>query len=203
MLYHSIKYPAQGSPGSKSYTNFGIMRYLVLLSLLITTISTSAQHCPWDCSGLLMLKTDATREEMKRLDPVLVDINKNPIDQKQYADGTDSSNLYRFLFYDDFLEFRLSRIKKNNWNMYDTVYHFAKDHYVVRINYCGNRTSDLFVRYNDPAAADGYKYIEIPPSRRIHLHDYSNEINRRETEKIIQSIEPFILTISRKELGLL
>lgn len=179
------------------------MRYFLLLSLLITSITTAAQHCPWDCSGLLMLKTDATHEEMKRLDPILVDINKNPIDQKQYGGGGDSTNLYRFLIYDDFLKFRISRIKINNWNSYDTLYHFAKDHYVVRINYCGNSTSDLFVRYNDPAAATGYNYIEIPASRRIHLHDYSREINRRETEKILQSIQPFILTVSRKEFGLL
>ncbi len=179
------------------------MRYFFTLSLLIITISTSAQHCPWDCSGLLMIKTDATREQMKKLDPTLVDTNKDPVDQKQYGSGTDTGKLYRFLFYDDFLEFRKSRIKIHNWSAYDTVYHFAKDHYLVRINYCGNSTNDLFIRYNDPATTSGYKYIEIPPSRRIHLHDYSSEIYRRQTAAILQSIQPFILNISRKEFGLL
>ena len=182
------------------------MRYLLFLSLLIITVSTSAQHCPWDCSGLLMIKTDATKGEMKKLDPVLVDINNKPVIDTLYGSGAGTYDLCRFLYYDDFLKFRINRIQVHYWYGYDTVYHFAKEHYVVRFNYCRYSTdgpTDLFIRYNDPSSSSGYKYIEIPASRRIHLHDYSREINKGQTAEILQSIQPFILNISRKEFGLL
>lgn len=179
--------------------------FLAILFVVIAPAATNAQHCPWDCSGLLMLKTDVSREEMKKLDPVLVDVNKKPIVDTLYGSGTDTYDLCRFLYYDDFLQFRISRIKVHHWYMYDTVYHFAKNHYLVRFNYCRYQSdgpTGLFIRYNDPAAQVDYKFIEIPSSRRIHLHNYSRQINNKQTDAIVESIGPFILTINRKEFGM-
>lgn len=179
------------------------MRYLFSIFFLFFINRATAQHCPWDCSGMLLIKTDATREEMMRLDLTVVDMNKNPIIEKQYSKNKNNDEPCRFLYYDDFLASRISQIKTDSWNKYDTAYHFAKEHYVVRINYCNNNKNELFVRYVDSSSTSGYKYIEIPYSRRIHLHDYNNEIRNRQTALLLQMLEPFILPISRKEFGLL
>ena len=78
------------------------MRHLFLFILLIATLTTSAQHCPWDCDGMIMIKTDAGKEEMKKLDPVLVDVNKKLILDTSL--GADIFDLCRILYYDDFLK---------------------------------------------------------------------------------------------------
>lgn len=183
------------------------MRYLFLFYFVIISAAVSAQHCPWDCDGMILIKTDAGKSEMKKLDPVLVDINKQLI--LDTSKGSDIYDLCRVLYYDDFLKIRIDGMGENDPNSYryDTAYHFAKNHYVVKFNYCTysreDEPTELFVRYNDAAAATGYSYIPVPSSRRIDLHQYNRAINTGATAVILKAVQPFILTISRKEFGLL
>lgn len=183
------------------------MRYILLFFLLIISIALSAQHCPWDCDGMILIKTDASKEEMRKLDPVLVDVNKQLI--LDTSKGADIYDLCRILYYDDFLKIRIDGMGENDPNSYryDTAYHFAKNHYLVKFNYCtysrDDEPTDLFVRYNDAASTSGYSYILVPPSRRIDLHQYNRAINTGATEVILKSVQPFILTIGRKQFGLL
>ncbi len=154
-----------------------------------------------------MITTDAGKKEMKKLDPVLVDVNKKLI--LDTSKGPDIYDLCRVLYYDDFLKIRIDGMGENDpySYKYDTAYHFAKNHYVVKFSYCtynrADKPSELFVRYNDAASASGYSYIPVPYSRRIDLHQYNRFINTGATAEILKSIQPFILTITRKEFGLL
>lgn len=167
-------------------------------------MQAAAQHCPWDCSGLLMLKTSLTDAEFSQLNPVLVDDNKKPIIDTVYGTGVDSYDTCRFLYYDDFVEYRTKRIKLHYWYNYDTLYRFAKDHYVVRFNYCRHKkeeSRDLFIRFNDPVTRE-YRYIEIPPGRRIHLHDFNREIRQKLTLAEIPSLQGLIMEAGRKDWNL-
>jgi hypothetical protein len=80
------------------------------------------------------------------------------------------------------------------------VYHFARGNYLVRYNYCGNDGAKLFVRFYNPNSRGlKYEYIEIPEENRFHLHDYSREINGRQTEKLKAVIQPKLFFIDCKK----
>lgn len=180
------------------------MRKLSFILLLFLSRQAAAQHCPWDCSGLLMLKTTLTVAEFNQLSPMLVDGDKNPVIDTVYGTGVDSYDTCRFLYYDDFVDYRTKRIKLHYWYNYDTLYRFAKDHYVVRYNYCKYKkagNSDLFLRYKDTVTKE-YHYIEIPLSRRIHLHDLNREIRDKLTLAEIPSLKGLIMETGRKEWNL-
>ena len=83
-------------------------RIFVLFLLLITTTGR-AQHCPWDCGGLLLLKTGISPGNFYKLSPVLVDENKNLIVDSIYGTGKESYDTCKFLSYEDFLRYRTQR----------------------------------------------------------------------------------------------
>jgi hypothetical protein len=174
-------------------------RCCVLFFLLLSSVAF-AQHCPWDCSGLLMIRTNVTPAELKKMDPVLVDANKKLITDSVYGTGKETHDSARILFYDDFLAYRTERIKLHHWYGFDTVYHFAKGHHVARFNFCRFNNKKLFIRFHDPSTAAGeYSYIEMPNDRRIHLHEYNMLINRRKSEELLSLLQPLILQVSRSE----
>jgi len=178
------------------------MKKILTAILLIIAASAGAQHCPWDCSGMILVKTDLSPAEFSQLHAVLVNDNKEPVIDTLYGTGAATYDTCSFLYYDDFLAYRTARIPVHHWYRYDTVYAFAAGYYIVRFNYCKYRrgNTDLFIRYilpaKDPAA---FKYIGIPLSSRVHLHDYNGQINRRESAEIIRSIEPMVLVVSREQ----
>lgn len=181
------------------------MHTFLFLVLFFVPMHVNAQHCPWDCCGLLMLKTDLSPDELKKLNPVLVDARKNPVIDTLYNSGAATFDTATILQYDDFVSLRARRIGVHHWYAYDTVYYFARDHFVTRFNYCkysreGN--TELYIRFNKPGDPSGFSYLEVPPSRRIHLHDYNNEINTKNTYAILLTIKPYVLVISRREWGL-
>ena len=173
------------------------MKALFTALFITLCFSLAAQHCPWDCSGLLMIKTSAGREELKKLDPVLVGPNKKPIIDTIYGTGSETFDLCRFMYYDDFLQYRINRIKIHHWYTFDTRYHFARDHYIVRFNFCrydSDGPPDLYIRIND-RGTNNYKYIEIPKAKRIHLHDIGREISKGETETLIEKLSSYVITL--------
>ncbi|MBM3415968.1 MAG: hypothetical protein FJY20_05885 [Bacteroidetes bacterium] len=48
------------------------MKYLLIVSLFFPAL-LQVQHCPWVCSGMILLKTDVTAAEFRQLNPVLAD----------------------------------------------------------------------------------------------------------------------------------
>ncbi len=182
------------------------MRKVLIIILFIVSHLAGAQHCPWDCSGMILLKTDATSGEMSRLNPVLVDSDRKVVIDTLYGTGLSSAaDTCYFLIYEDFLKYRVAKTAIHYWYSHDTVYHFAKGHYLVRFNYCkyNSNNHSLYIRINDTNnRPSGYRYIKVDAEKRIHLHNYHRLLNDRETGEIFSAIEPMIIFISREDLGL-
>lgn len=178
-----------------------VMYRTLFIIFLLLSADVNAQHCPWDCSGMILLKTDLSKTEFTRLNPVLVDGNRKEIVDTVYGTGLATYDTGRFMHYDDFMQYRTGRIKLHYWYAFDTLYYFAKDNYLVRYNYCryqyqGN--TDLFIRFTD-TAGNQYGYIEIPVSRRIHLHDFGPEIRKRLPLAEAGSMHALIMDVKRNE----
>ena len=181
------------------------MRYWLLILFIGISSTAGAQHCPWDCTGFLMVRTNASREEMARLKPILVDNNKRPVVDTIYGTGRETYDSAYFMMYDDFKKYRTERIKLHHWYAYDTLLNFAEGHYVVHYNYCKykwDRGGPVFIRINDPVQKNSYKYIEIPGNKRIHLHDLNTAIRIDKRDDILKDVEPMILVIKREDWGL-
>lgn len=174
--------------------------------LFLISLNANSQHCPWDCSGMLLLKTNISPAEFRSLSPVLVDKYKRIVMDTIYGTGLDTYDTCRFLFFDDFQLYRTERIKTHYWYGHDTSYHFARGLYLVRYNYCkfglrGN--GEVFIRYNDPSGLpDSYRYLPVPDSSGIHLHDLYLQLNRREYDEILVKVQPRIFYLGRKDWGL-
>ena len=80
--------------------------------------------------------------------------------------------------------------------MYDTVYHFAAGYYIVKTNYCEYSTRRTYLRFKEPYSNElKYRYIEIPSSAFIHLHDYNNEIREKKTAILQKAVAPSIIEV--------
>jgi hypothetical protein len=162
-----------------------------------------AQHCPWDCSGMILVKSPVSKTTVYKLQPVLVDEEKKVVVDTMY--GTDKPTYDRcdLLSYDDFTKQRTEKISVHHWYEYDTFYHFAAGAYIVKFNFCKYQDKKLYLRYSEPYSSSGsYHYIEIPQDIRIHLHDYNNQLRERKTEDIQDALKTSILTISCAEWSL-
>ncbi len=178
------------------------MKRLFLLLFSFVPISVFAQHCPWDCSGMILMKTNVSAAELKNLNPVLVDANKNIVVDTMYGTGLETYDTCRFMFYDDFKAYRTERTKIHYWYRFDTLYTFAKEYAVVRFNFCRYERSGamLYVRFNSlKDSGDKYNYIEVSQNNRVHLHDHNMQINRKEHDVIREAVKPVVLNISRKQ----
>src|SRR4029078_2084383 len=175
---------------------------LVVCSGLIF-FKSFAQHCPWDCSGMIMVETPVSKGMVYKLEPVLVDEEKKVIIDTMY--GTDKPTYDRcdLLSYDDFTKQRTKKIAIHHWYEYDTFYHFAAGLYIVKYNFCEYKDKKLYLRYSDPSSqSNPYRYIEIPGNIRIHLHDYNSQMRERKTEEIRNDLEASVCVWKWKECNL-
>lgn len=173
------------------------MRYLFMSCLILPAITVKAQHCPWDCSGMILFQTTISKEQVYKLEPVLVDENKKIIADTIYGTGLPTYDNCSFLYYDDFKAYRTKKIAIHRWYAYDTAYHFAEGYYVVKINFCKFYKKKLFLRFTDPYSRGlRYRYIEIDSSGLFHLHSYSTDMNARRTDKIREAIKNFIVVMT-------
>jgi len=175
----------------------------ILLFLVLLTLPEflPAQHCPWDCTGMILLQTNIPAERFYKLELVLTDENKNELYDTVYGTGKDTWDECKFLSYEDFTAYRSQRTAVHHFYEYDTFYHFAQGLYMVKYNFCDNEGKKLYLRFFDQRSGNNsYRYIEIPESMRIHLHDYSRDLWARNTEEIKKSIQPFILKPACEDL---
>ncbi|HMU45055.1 MAG TPA: hypothetical protein PKC72_01745 [Chitinophagaceae bacterium] len=178
-------------------------RLLYFSFLLVIFFNASAQHCPWDCSGMIMLQINTPQEHIEKMNLVLVDEDKKEIIDTVYGTGKSTYDECRFLYYDDFLEYRTKRIETHYWYKYDTVYHFATGKYLVKFNFCKYNNKKIYLRYMDRySRVLKYHYIEIPDSNRVHLHNYNNDIRDDNTKELVKALKPFVVQISCEMLGI-
>ncbi|HEV8507368.1 MAG TPA: hypothetical protein VGQ53_18280 [Chitinophagaceae bacterium] len=178
-------------------------RVLLLFCGSFLLLAGFAQHCPWDCSGMVIVETPVAKGMIYKMEPVLVDEDKKVIVDTMY--GTDKPTYDRcdFLSYDDFTKLRTEKIAIHHWYEYDTFYHFAAGNYIVKYNFCEYRDKKLFLRYSEPSAQSKiYHYIEIPGGNRIHLHDYNSQLRARKNEEIKNDLKDSVLVLSCKEWNL-
>lgn len=182
------------------------MKRLILFLLPAVSFSSFGQHCPWDCSGMMLMKSDLKAGELQKLNPVLVDAKKNIVVDTMYGTGLETYDSCRFMFYDDFMTYRTERTKVHYWYRYDTLYKFAKEYALIKFNFCRYKRLDtlLYVRFNNlNDSGQVYSYIEVPQEKRIHLHDYNMQINRNQHDAIREAVQPFVLNITRQQFGLI
>ncbi len=174
------------------------MKKIFLLCVLFSqSFLLPAQHCPWDCSGMILLQTNVPKAILYKLHPVLVEENKKEITDTIYGTGKDTYDPCVFLSYDDFRVYRIKRMQVHDSYKYDTVYYFAKGLYMVKYNYCEYNERNLYLRFVDAhASVLTYHYIEIPDSLRIHLHDYNTELREGKKDEMSKQVTPFILTLN-------
>jgi len=179
------------------------MRSLFALAILTICLSGNAQHCPWDCSGMIIMETNMPKGSVYKMKPVLVDENKVVITDTIYGTGLPTYDRCDFLYFSDFMTYRKKKIAVHHWYEYDTMYHFAAGKYIVRYNFCAEREKKLYLRYTDPSSKRGtYQYIEIPEENRIHLHEYNNELRSGQAEKLRDETKNFVLTVDCKNWNL-
>jgi hypothetical protein len=160
-----------------------------------------AQHCPWDCSGMIMVQTPVMKKTVYKLEPVLVDEDKKVIVDTMYGTDKPTYDRCELLTYDDFTKERTKKIAIHHWYEYDTFYHFAAGRYIVKYNYCQYRDKKLYLRYSDPSSKV-YHYIEIPENIRVHLHDYNSQLRERKTEEIKNDLATSVLVLNCEEWNL-
>src|SRR6266498_1925316 len=161
------------------------MRQAFIFPLLFISQFCRAQHCPWDCTGMVMLQTDILKEKVYKMKPVLVDGNKKVITDTLYGTGLPTYDRCDFLEQSDFTAYRKKRIAIHYFYQYDTSYYFAEGKYIVHYNFCAYRGKKLYLRFNDPSSQKlKYLYVAIPASNRIHLHEYNNEIMEKKTNEL-------------------
>jgi hypothetical protein len=175
-------------------------RVLLFFCCGFVLLKSSAQHCPWDCSGMVIVETPVAKGVVYKLEPVLVDEEKRVIVDTLY--GTDKPTYDRcdLLSYEDFTAQRTKKISIHHWYEYDTFYHFAAGHYIVKYNFCEYRDKKLYLRYSEPSSkSTTYHYIEIPANNRIHLHDYNSQLRERKMEEIKNDLKSSVLVLNCEE----
>jgi len=179
------------------------MRRGFIFLLLKASQFCQAQHCPWDCAGMIMLQTDISKEKVYKMKPVLVDENKNVITDTLFGTGQPTYDRCDFMEHKDFTAYRKKRIALHYVYEYDTSYYFAAGKYIVHYNFCEYRDKNLYLRYNDSYSVETkYIYVPIPEANRIHLHEYNNEIRQMQTNKLKQGLKKFELAIPCTKWGL-
>ncbi len=180
------------------------MRVLLVGLILLATLNSQAQHCPWDCSGMIVLNTDIPRATLEKLKPVLVDDQYQVIRDTVWGTGKEDKTNDRcdFLYYDDFLANRVEKTKLHHFYNYDTMYYFAKGSYMVKYNHCKYRQKKIYLRYNDPDKGETqFHYLEIPDRARIHLHDYNRFLWDKQGVEMKKELATAFLFLQWKELG--
>jgi len=163
----------------------------------------AAQHCPWDCTGLVQFKIEATKVQIEKMNLVLVDEEKNEVIDTLYGTGKNTYDTCKVLFYDDFILYRTQRIATHHGYSYDTVYYFAKDKYLARYNFCKYENKRIYLRFSDRYSRSlRYHFIEIPATNRVHLHQYNEYLQYDRTSELKELLGPFVLNITCDMLGL-
>lgn len=178
------------------------MRKLLILLTFLLPAATNAQHCPWDCSGLVVVETNIPGATLKQMGFVLVDEHKKIITTSRTGDGKPFMDTSLLESYDEFVNKRKAGLNDYRWYQYDTAYHFAEGKYLLHFNHCDGYKKKRYLRYQRAGAAGiKFLYIEVPDDKRISLHDFSDELYDRKYKEISEKIKSNILFIDCKKLS--
>lgn len=167
---------------------------------VLTFLSTSfafGQHCPWDCSGMVMIQTSAPHQELYKMGLKLMDENKKEVIDTIFGTRKETYDDCAFLTFEDFTALRKRKIAIHHWYQYDTLYQFAEGNFIVKFNYCKYSGKKLFLHYYD-CYTHGIRshYIEIPANKRIYLHNYNAELRERKIEQLKRLTQTYVLKLS-------
>lgn len=172
------------------------MRMYVVAVILFISTGSAAQHCPWDCTGMIVLQIDLPQKTIARLNLVLVDESMREVTDTIYGTGKDTFDECIFLSYDSFTKNRTEKIALHHWYKHDTLYKFAMGNYIVKYNYCKYGGKKLYIRYLDQNMRSiVFHYIEIPDSKRIHLHDYNTELFNGKAKEMRQDTKKNVIIL--------
>jgi len=178
-------------------------RFGTMLFLLLCMSGMFAQHCPWDCSGMILIKTSISKTTVHHLNPVLVDEQKEMIIDTMYGTSKATYDSCIFLRSDDFTTYRTTKINIHQWYQYDTFYHFAAGWYIVKYNFCKYSGQRVYLRFSDPYSDSVlYHCVEVPDSMRVHLHNYSNQLFDRRTNEIRNRVKTSVIIMDFSNWGL-
>jgi hypothetical protein len=140
------------------------MRITILITLLFITKLLAAQHCPWDCSGIVILDWPANKS-FPSYTVSLVDKNHEVVSNHNVYESPES----KFQLYGDLKKELSSKIPQNHWYENDTVFHFAEGSPVTLYNYCDYR-GDLFVEVRFNTTSQKW-YFKLNEDQKFHLHN--------------------------------
>jgi hypothetical protein len=177
------------------------MRIFLIIVFIAATLPGIAQHCPWDCSGMVLVETNLAPKQMEQAHLMVTGENKKPVIDTFSNEGKPFYDTCRLYPYAEFLKKRKEQLKTYRWYQYDTVYHFAENKYLVRFNLCRFYGKKLFLSFQHPYTRNlQIIYIEIPDNKRISLHAISDKLYKRDYEAISKEIAPMIMRLDCKEL---
>ena len=176
---------------------------LEFLSILIfLSFSIQAQHCPWDCAGMILIKTDAATNNLDQIEVTLVEDStwifhgKGIVIDTIYGTASLMADTCRLKSHSEFMSYRTAKIQLYHGYAYDTVYGFSEGHFLIKFNLCKYRGKKLYLHFYDRHSRGlTDRYIRIPEANRISLHDVSTEINARQTKEILELIREKIMYI--------
>jgi len=179
---------------------------LFILAFIISSTAV-AQHCPWDCAGMIIIQSPLSSERFYQAGLALVDTIENErediVVDTIFGTGKKTYDECIFLSYEDFTKRRSKKTAIHNCYGHDTMYHFTKGSYIVKFNYCKYQGKKLYIRYYDRYTRGlRFHYIEVPENKRIHLHNYAFELQERRTAELKKKTQPFVMKISCNDLGL-
>lgn len=141
------------------------MRFILSFLFIMMTTGLAAQHCPWDCSGLVILDWPENRK-FSDYDVSLVDSQRKVVTNTNVYETTASG----FLPYEELKEQLTEKISKHSWYEYDTALHFAKGSPVTLYNYCEYQ-QDLFVEVKSKKDPGSKHYFPLNNDQKFHLHN--------------------------------
>ena len=179
------------------------MKNAICILALLYSSAVFAQHCPWDCAGMIMIQSPVSKDNFYKFSVVLVDSDKKEITDTIFGTGKGTWDDCRFVSYEDFTAMRKKKIRIHSWYAYDTVYAFSAGNFIVKFNYCKYQDKKLYIRFVDRYTRGlTFHYIEVPLNRRLHLHNYNNELQQRKTQRLKELTQPLVMKISCEDLGL-
>ena len=173
------------------------MKSVCLIFAFILVSPAFAQHCPWDCSSMVVIQTTVSKDNFYKFGAVLVDEEQKEVVDNLFGTGEDIYDNFKFLSYYDFTAFRKKKISVHHWCAYDTVYRFARGYYIVKFNYCKYKDKKLYIRFvHRYTRGLTFHYIEVPPRKRLHLHNYNDALRNGASKQLKKQIQPLIVNVS-------
>src|SRR5688572_18135654 len=149
------------------------MRWVIPFFLFFSIGTASAQHCPWDCSGIVILDWPADKK-FNNYQVRLVDSSYKVVFNHNVYEKTES----QFSIYEELKKQLNLKISKYSWYEYDTVLNFAAGSPVALYNFCDYHGEDLFIEVKSKKGPSNKNYFKLNEDQKFHLHETKDWQNK-------------------------